>query len=74
MLVLNLPCQNLLCTTGRSREMLLYKLPTNPGKHFEGWEEEYSLNLKMRYLNMLGVFAIMVLVSHIKCCIAKHVR
>jgi hypothetical protein len=35
---------------------------------------ENSLNLKIRYLNMLGVCTIMVSLSCMKSCISKHVR
>jgi hypothetical protein len=54
--------------------MLFYKLSTNTGKHFEGRKVENSLNLRMRYSNMLGICAIMVSVSRMKCCISKHAR
>jgi hypothetical protein len=72
--VVNLPCQNSVYTTGGSRKMFFYKLPTNPGKHFEGQNVENSLNFKMQYSNMIGISTIMVSVSHMKCYISKHAR
>jgi hypothetical protein len=42
-----------MCATAGSRKMLFYKLPTNPGKHFEGRKVENSLNVKSEYVRGL---------------------